>query len=138
METAPERKPPGRGIEVRLLSHSPDQYPRAVRGGIDLVLSGHNHGGQIRFPVLGPVFMPSLYSRHFDRGFFRSGRTLMHVSQGVAGKHPVRYGCLPEISRLVLRAAVPNAETTPLADLIGQPGGMGLAGFAERRGPDQM
>ncbi len=110
-----------------LLSHSPDQYPRAVRGGIDLMLAGHNHGGQVRFPVLGPVFMPSLYSRRFDRGFFRSGRTLMHVSQGVAGKHPVRYGCIPEISRLVLRAAIPNVEATSLADLIGHPGGTGHA-----------
>ena len=102
------------------------------------MLSGHNHGGQVRFPVIGPVLMPSLYSRRFDRGFFRSGRTLMHVSQGVAGKHPVRYGCPPEISRLVLRAAVPNTETTPLADLIGHPGGMGHADFADRRDPDQM
>ncbi len=116
-----------------LLSHSPDQYPRAVRGGIDLMLSGHNHGGQVRFPVIGPILMPSLYSRRFDRGFFRSGRTLMHVSQGVAGKHPIRYGCLPEISRLVLRAAVPKTEATPLADLIGHPGGLGHPDFADHR-----
>ncbi|AGA26913.1 metallophosphoesterase [Singulisphaera acidiphila] len=85
------------------LSHSPDQFPGAVESGIDLMLSGHNHGGQIRLPGIGPVFMPSRYSRHFDRGYFRSGRTLLHVSQGVAGKHPIRFGCIPEISRLVLR-----------------------------------
>src|SRR5262249_33299526 len=59
-----------------LLSHSPDQFPRAARWGVDLVLAGHNHGGQVRFPFLGPAFMPSLYSRRFDRGFFRSGATL--------------------------------------------------------------
>jgi predicted MPP superfamily phosphohydrolase len=93
-----------------LLSHSPDQFPRAARWGVDLVLSGHNHGGQIRLPVVGPVFMPSLYSRHFDRGFFRSGRTLLYVSQGVAGQHPIRYGgCLPEVTRLVLRATTAAA-----------------------------
>ena len=88
-----------------LLSHSPDRFYRAARWGIDLVLSGHNHGGQIRLPLVGAVFMPSVYSRRFDRGFFRRGRTLMYASDGVAGMHPVRYGCPPEITRFVLRPA---------------------------------
>jgi predicted MPP superfamily phosphohydrolase len=88
-----------------LLSHTPDLLPWASRRRVDLMLSGHNHGGQVRLPLVGPVFMPSLYSRRFDRGFFRAGGTLLHVSQGVSGMHPVRYGCVPEISRLVLRTA---------------------------------
>jgi uncharacterized protein len=89
-----------------LLSHSPDMFYKAQRWGIDLMLSGHNHGGQIRFPIIGPVFMPSRYSRRFDRGFFRQNGTLMYVNEGVGGKHPVRYGCPPEVSRLVLHAGV--------------------------------
>ncbi len=88
-----------------LLSHSPDRFYRAARWGIDLMFSGHNHGGQIRLPMVGAVFMPSLYSRRFDRGFFRSGRTLMYVNEGIAGMHPVRYGCMPEVTRFVLRNA---------------------------------
>lgn len=88
-----------------LLSHSPDLFYKAQRWGINLMLSGHNHGGQIRFPLVGPVFMPSRYSRRFDRGFFRQNGTLLYVNEGVGGKHPVRYGCPPEISRLVLHAA---------------------------------
>jgi uncharacterized protein len=88
-----------------LLSHSPDLFYKAQRWGINLMLSGHNHGGQIRFPFVGPVFMPSRYSRRFDRGFFRQNGTLLYVNEGVGGKHPVRYGCPPEVSRLVLRAA---------------------------------
>jgi predicted MPP superfamily phosphohydrolase len=88
-----------------LLSHCPDQYYRAAGWGMDLVLSGHNHGGQIRLPVVGPVFMPSRYSRRFDRGFFRRGRTLMYVTEGIAGTHPARYGCPPEICRFVLRSS---------------------------------
>ena len=87
-----------------LLSHSPDLFYRARNWGVDLMLSGHNHGGQIRLPVLGPVFMPSLYSRRFDRGFFRSGQTLLYVSEGIGGKHPIRYGCPPEVCRFVLRS----------------------------------
>jgi predicted MPP superfamily phosphohydrolase len=88
-----------------LLSHSPDRFYRAAQWGIDLMLSGHNHGGQIRLPLVGAVFMPSVYSRRFDRGFFRRGRTLMYASGGIAGMHPVRYGCPPEVTRFVLRPA---------------------------------
>jgi predicted MPP superfamily phosphohydrolase len=93
-----------------LLSHSPDRFYRAARWGIDLMFSGHNHGGQIRLPLVGAVFMPSIYSRRFDRGFFRRGRTLMYVNEGVAGMHPVRYGCTPEVTRIVLRNARPSAS----------------------------
>jgi predicted MPP superfamily phosphohydrolase len=95
-----------------LLSHSPDQFYRAQRWGVDLMLSGHNHGGQIRLPLIGPVFMPSQYSRRFDRGFFRSGSTLLFVTEGVAGKHPIRYGCPPEVCRLVLRAPSTHSHRT--------------------------
>jgi uncharacterized protein len=89
-----------------LLSHSPDRFYKARDWGIDLMFSGHNHGGQIRLPFIGAVFVPSLYSRRFDRGFFRARRTLLYVNEGIAGMHPVRYGCYPEISRFVLRAGV--------------------------------
>lgn len=88
-----------------LLSHSPDQFPRASGRGVDLVLAGHNHGGQVRLPGFGPLLMPSRYSRHFDRGFFRSGGSVMYVSQGVGGKHPIRLGCTPEVTRFTLRSA---------------------------------
>jgi predicted MPP superfamily phosphohydrolase len=89
-----------------VLSHCPDQFPRAASAGVELVLAGHNHGGQIRIPGFGPILMPSRFSRHFDRGFFRSrdGASTMYVSQGVGGKHPIRYGCTPEITRFTLRA----------------------------------
>jgi hypothetical protein len=53
--------------------------------------------------------MPSVYSRRFDRGFFRRGRTLMYASDGIAGMHPVRYGCPPEVTRFVLRPAPASA-----------------------------
>jgi uncharacterized protein len=93
-----------------LLSHSPDRFYRAVKWGVDLMLSGHNHGGQIRLPLIGAVFMPSVYSRRFDRGFFRRRGTLMYASAGIAGMHPVRYRCPPEVTRFVLRAAAVTDE----------------------------
>jgi uncharacterized protein len=87
-----------------LLSHSPDLLYRARGWNADLMFSGHNHGGQIRLPLVGAVFMPSRYSRRFDRGFFRANGTLLYVNEGIAGKHPVRFGCPPEVSRFVLRS----------------------------------
>ena len=50
--------------------------------------------------------MPSRYSRHdFDRGFFLlRGSSMLYVSQALAAKHPIRYGCSPEITRFTLHA----------------------------------
>lgn len=103
-----------------LMSHAPDQIYRAASWGIDLMLCGHNHGGQVRLPVLGPILMPSRYSRRFDRGFFRVGPTLMFVGQGIGAKDPVRIGCMPEITRLVLksRLASGNADDHAATDSV--------------------
>jgi predicted MPP superfamily phosphohydrolase len=85
------------------LSHTPDNIRWAQRHGVDLMLSGHNHGGQIRLPLFGSLFVPSRYSRRFDCGLFWQPPTLLYVSRGLAGKEPLRYNCRPEITRLVLR-----------------------------------
>ena len=65
------------------LSHTPDLFYQAEHDGFDLMLSGHNHGGQIRLPLIGPVFMPSRYWKALDRGFFRKNHLTLHVSQGM-------------------------------------------------------
>jgi len=88
-----------------LVSHSPDQYPWARRQEFDLVLAGHTHGGQIRFPVIGPVVCPSWYGTRYAAGFFQHDPTLMYVSRGSASLLPLRWNCPPEITRLVLRCA---------------------------------
>ena len=99
----PSRMPAG---DFRILmSHAPDQVFRAAQWGMDLMLCGHNHGGQIRLPVLGPILMPSRYGRRFDRGFYREGPTTMFVGQGIGGKHPLRFGCLPEVTRMRLTSS---------------------------------
>jgi predicted MPP superfamily phosphohydrolase len=69
------------------------------------MLAGHVHGGQIRFPLIGSSFCPSRYSRRFDCGTFWVSPTVMHVSRGLAGMHPLRILCRPEVTRIVLRAA---------------------------------
>jgi hypothetical protein len=85
------------------LSHTPDNIRWARRADIDLMLSGHVHGGQIRFPLFGSVLLPSRYGRRYDCGVFDEPPTLLHVSRGLSGDHPVRYLCRPEVTRLTLR-----------------------------------
>ncbi len=83
-----------------LLSHTPDNIAWARRHKVDLMLSGHVHGGQIRFPVLGSLLVPSRYGRRYDCGTFDERPTFLHVSRGLAGENPVRYGCRPEVTLL--------------------------------------
>jgi hypothetical protein len=85
------------------LSHTPDNLPWARKHGIDLVLAGHVHGGQIRLPLIGSIFVPSCFSRRYDCGTFHEPPTLMHVSRGLAGQHPLRYNCRPEVTLVVLK-----------------------------------
>lgn len=85
------------------LSHTPDNMPWARRHDIDLMLAGHNHGGQVRFPLIGSVLIPSRYSRRYDCGVFHEPPTILHVSRGLGGEHPLRYFCRPEVTLLVLR-----------------------------------
>ena len=87
------------------LSHTPDNIRWARRAGVDLMLSGHVHGGQIRFPLFGSVLVPSRYGRRYDCGVFDEAPTLLHVSRGLSGDHPLRYLCRPEVTRLTLRRA---------------------------------
>jgi predicted MPP superfamily phosphohydrolase len=87
------------------LSHTPDHFAWARRNHVDLMLAGHVHGGQIRLPVIGPLFVPSRYSRRFDSGTFYAAPTLMHVTRGLAGREPLRFRCPPEVVRITLRTA---------------------------------
>ncbi len=88
-----------------LLSHTPDQIAWARKQGFDLVLAGHTHGGQIRLPWLGALVAPSFYGTRYAGGLFDEPPTLMHVSRGLAGIHPIRLNCRPELTLLTLRAA---------------------------------
>ncbi len=87
-----------------LLSHSPDQIPWAKQHEFDLMLAGHTHGGQIRFPGIGPVFAPSRYGIKYASGTFFETPTLMHVSRGLCGCRLLRFNCRPEMTQLILRS----------------------------------
>jgi predicted MPP superfamily phosphohydrolase len=85
-----------------MLMHTPDQFDWACVNHGDLAVAGHNHGGQICFPILGAVAAPSLYGTRFAGGVFRRGNTVMHVTRGIGGETPMRWNCPPEIAVLEL------------------------------------
>jgi len=97
-----------------LLYHAPDLMPEAARLGIDLVLCGHTHGGQIRLPLFGAVFTSSIYGKRYEMGEYREGSTTMVVSRGIGmegkGMPRMRFLCEPEIELIELRGTLEAEE----------------------------
>lgn len=90
-----------------LLSHVPAFNHEALGSAVDLILCGHTHGGQVRLPLLPPVYLPR-YSGRFISGLFRVGpaATPLYVTRGIGTSVlPVRFLCPPEITLLRLVAA---------------------------------
>jgi predicted MPP superfamily phosphohydrolase len=102
-DAGPSPHPPAPSFRL-LLSHTPDQLPFARRHHFDLMLAGHNHGGQIRLPYLGALITPSFYGSRYSGGLYDAAPTLLHVSRGLAGIHPIRLNCPPELPLLILKA----------------------------------
>lgn len=94
---------------VILMAHEPDYaddvllHPRAPL--IDLMLSGHTHGGQIRLPFLGALVLPPL-GRKYVEGLFHLKQMQLYVNRGIGTVGlPFRLNCPPEISVLTLQPA---------------------------------
>ena len=87
-----------------LLSHRPDLFPAYVSGGVDLVLSGHVHGGQFRIPFLGGLYAPSQgFFPEYDFGAFSQDGTQMYVSRGLGNSvFPLRFHNRPEVVLITL------------------------------------
>lgn len=95
-----------------LLSHTPDNIGWARRNGFDLMLAGHNHGGQVQLPLFGPVYAPSSFGCRYAGGVFWEPPTLLYVCRGVSGQLPLRYRCLPEIAKVVLHPVNSNGANS--------------------------
>lgn len=87
-----------------LLAHTPDLFKWSCQHDFDLMLAGHTHGGQIRFPIIGPIVSPSLQGTRYASGTFFHPPTLLHVSRGIAGTRPLRINCPPELTKLCLKS----------------------------------
>jgi predicted MPP superfamily phosphohydrolase len=104
-EGLPNLGPPTENELRLLLTHTPDQMNWACQHHFSLVLAGHNHGGQISFPLIGPVIVPSRYGVKYASGTFEKQGMLIHVSRGISGDEPIRICCPPELSLITLRSS---------------------------------
>lgn len=82
-----------------LLSHRPELFDTYAASGVDLVFSGHAHGGQFRLPLIGGLAAPNqgLFPK-YDSGLYTQGDTNMLVSRGIGNSIiPIRFNNPPEI-----------------------------------------
>lgn len=85
-----------------LLAHNPIILRRAARAGVDLVLSGHTHGGQVT--LRSERNASGKPKRRIVKGLAKHGETQIYVTRGLGTVVlPVRFGCPPEVSLLELR-----------------------------------
>ena len=90
---------------VILLAHEPDYADHVSRYAVDLQLSGHSHGGQVRLPFIRPLYLPSL-ARKYIWGLYKIGGLTLYTNPGLGTVDiPVRLNCPPEITFLTLRRA---------------------------------
>ncbi len=97
-----------RGPEPTLVvTHTADLFVDVPRK-VSLTLAAHTHGGQVRLPMVGPLFVPSRFGTRWVRGhYIEEGRHLW-VTSGVGNSMvPVRFGVPPELVVLTLRASSP-------------------------------
>jgi predicted MPP superfamily phosphohydrolase len=86
-----------------LLTHSPQIFMKADLARFDLVLAGHTHGGQVRLPGIGALWLP-VGSEGYDSGWFYGQYARMYVTRGVGTSIlPIRFFCRPEIALITLK-----------------------------------
>lgn len=86
-----------------LLAHEPDYADHAASYPVDLQLSGHSHGGQVRIPLVRPLILPPL-GRKYIWGRYQIRDLTLYTNPGLGTVEiPVRLNCPPEITLLTLR-----------------------------------
>jgi predicted MPP superfamily phosphohydrolase len=87
------------------LVHEPDPIAElSAELPVDLQLSGHSHGGQVRFPVFGPLVLPQ-GGQIYSLGLYQVGHAQIYTTRGIGTVGlPVRFNCPPEVTAITLRA----------------------------------
>ena len=92
------------GVPTVLLAHDPNLFPQAAAREVELMLSGHTHGGQLAVPGVRRLSLARFVS-HFTAGLYRRGRSWLYVNCGAGTTGPpVRLGAPAELAVLTLRA----------------------------------
>jgi predicted MPP superfamily phosphohydrolase len=94
---------------IILMCHEPDYIDTLIKdprfSEVDLMLSGHTHGGQVRLPIAGPLILPPL-GRRYIKGLFQFGPTQLYVNRGIGTVGlPFRFHCPSEITHFTLARA---------------------------------
>ncbi|MFO7839348.1 MAG: metallophosphoesterase [Desulfosalsimonadaceae bacterium] len=86
-----------------VLAHNPDSADTGFSGRVDLMISGHTHGGQFVLPFYGAPFNP-VKNKAYTSGRKRSWKGVpLFITTGIGwGTFPVRFNCYPEIAVLEL------------------------------------
>jgi predicted MPP superfamily phosphohydrolase len=105
---------------VILMCHEPDYADHVVRHPrfplIDLMLSGHTHGGQVRLPIIGPLILPPMGKRYIE-GLFHFDHMQLYVNRGIGTVGlPFRLHCPAEITHITLVRAEDSTKPIKLAD----------------------
>ena len=96
-----------------LLSHNPDFVERLRDPRVDLVLSGHTHGGQVAFPLVGAPLTASRYGQKYRAGLVQGPTARVYVSRGIGTIGlPIRWGAPPEITLITLRSDSSDNDQT--------------------------
>jgi uncharacterized protein len=93
-----------------VLAHNPDTADTEFSSRVDLMISGHTHGGQVDIPFVGTPILP-VRNKTYSSGLKKSPRGMsVFISKGIGwAVYPVRFNCLPEIAVLELVPAAPTA-----------------------------
>jgi predicted MPP superfamily phosphohydrolase len=87
---------------VVFLHHTPDPILELADGGVDLVLAGHTHGGQVRLPGYGALLTLARHGKRFEAGLYREQDTWLYVTRGIGMEGSpaprVRFLCRPEVT----------------------------------------
>jgi uncharacterized protein len=109
LDRALEARP--EGVPTVLLAHDPDRFPQAVERKVDVVLSGHTHGGQIAMPFLGRFINASKLAHRYHIGVYKKDDATLYVHGGLGTTGPpMRLGVAPSIALITLRAASRNDD----------------------------
>jgi len=89
-----------------LLAHEPDFADTTVNFPVDVQLSGHSHGGQVRLPFIGHLYTPTYAEKYIQGKYrFKQNNLVLYVNKGIGTTRlPFRFLCKPEIHSYTLKS----------------------------------